>query len=121
MARRYAAPFLFRHPARSPAPVSDRRRRRRRDAATNVQGTANVLDSCRDLPDLRAIVIVTTDKCYENREWSWPYREVDRLGGRDPYSASKACAEMVTAAYRQSYRSEEHTSELQSLRHLVCR
>ena len=71
--------------------------------ATNVQGTANVLDSCRDLPDLRAIVIVTTDKCYENREWSWPYREVDRLGGRDPYSASKACAEMVTAAYRQSY------------------
>jgi CDP-glucose 4,6-dehydratase len=71
--------------------------------ATNVQGTANLLDACRDLPGLRAVVIVTTDKCYENREWLWPYREVERLGGRDPYSASKACAEMVSAAYRQSY------------------
>jgi CDP-glucose 4,6-dehydratase len=71
--------------------------------ATNIQGTANLLDACRDLPGLRAVVIVTTDKCYENREWLWPYREVERLGGRDPYSASKACAEMVSAAYRQSY------------------
>jgi CDP-glucose 4,6-dehydratase len=71
--------------------------------ATNVQGTANLLDACRDLPDLRAIVIVTSDKCYENREWPWPYREVERLGGCDPYSASKACAEMVSAAYRKSY------------------
>ena len=71
--------------------------------ATNVQGTANLLDACRDLPGLRSIVVVTTDKCYENREWLWPYREVDRLGGRDPYSASKACAEIVASAYRQSY------------------
>ena len=71
--------------------------------ATNVQGTANLLDACRDLAELRAIVIVTTDKCYENHEWLWPYREADRLGGRDPYSASKACAEIVSAAYRRSY------------------
>ena len=71
--------------------------------ATNIQGTANLLDACRDLPDLRGVVIVTSDKCYENREWLWPYREVDRLGGFDPYSASKACAEMVASSFRQSY------------------
>jgi len=71
--------------------------------ATNIQGTANLLDACRGLPGLRAVVVVTTDKCYENRELLEPYREVDRLGGRDPYSASKACAEIIGAAYRQSY------------------
>lgn len=71
--------------------------------ATNVMGTANVLEACRDLPDLRAVVVVTTDKCYENREWPWAYRENEPLGGRDPYSSSKACAELVTAAYRQSF------------------
>ena len=71
--------------------------------ATNVQGTANLLDACRDLPCLAAIVVATTDKCYENREWLWPYREADPLGGHDPYSASKACTEIVCAAYRQSY------------------
>ncbi len=71
--------------------------------ATNVQGTANVLDSARRLSDRCAVVVVTSDKCYENREWVWGYRESDRLGGFDPYSASKACAELVTAAYRNSF------------------
>ncbi len=71
--------------------------------ATNVMGTVNVLEAARSVPSVRAIVIVTTDKCYENREWAWPYRETDRLGGRDPYSSSKACAELVTDAYRQSF------------------
>lgn len=71
--------------------------------STNVMGTANVLEACRGAKRLRAIVIVTTDKCYENRDWAWGYREDDRLGGVDPYSSSKACAELVTAAYRRSF------------------
>lgn len=71
--------------------------------ATNVQGTAHVLDACRRAPDLKAVVCVTSDKCYENREWVWPYRESDPMGGYDPYSASKGAAELVIAAYRRSY------------------
>src|SRR5260370_7047968 len=70
---------------------------------TNVIGTARVLDAVRRTPSVRAVVSVTTDKCYENKEWVWPYRETDPLGGYDPYSSSKACAEIVTAAFRQSY------------------
>ena len=70
---------------------------------TNVIGTAKVLDSVRRTPSVRAVVSVTTDKCYENKEWVWPYRETDPLGGYDPYSSSKACAEIVSAAFRQSY------------------
>lgn len=69
----------------------------------NVVGTARVLDSLRGLPDLRSIVCITTDKCYENKEWEWGYRESDTLGGYDPYSASKACSELVSASYRQSF------------------
>ena len=71
--------------------------------STNVMGTVHVLDAVRNMPSVKAVVIVTTDKCYENREWAWPYRENDRLGGRDPYSSSKACAEIITAAYRESF------------------
>ncbi|MHA6770002.1 CDP-glucose 4,6-dehydratase [Sphingobium ummariense] len=71
--------------------------------ATNVQGTVHVLDACRRAADLRAIVCVTSDKCYENREWVWPYRESDPMGGHDPYSASKGAAELVIAAYRRSF------------------
>ena len=71
--------------------------------ATNVMGTAHLLDSLRRTPSVRAVVSVTTDKCYENKEWVWPYRETDPLGGYDPYSSSKACAEIVSAAFRQSY------------------
>src|SRR5580698_6669895 len=70
---------------------------------TNVIGTARVLDAIRRTPSVRAVVSVTTDKCYENKEWLWGYRESDPLGGYDPYSSSKACAEIVSAAYRQSY------------------
>ncbi|MGI4756715.1 MAG: CDP-glucose 4,6-dehydratase [Janthinobacterium lividum] len=71
--------------------------------ATNVLGTVNLLESVRHTPGVRAVVSVTTDKCYENKEWIWPYRETDPLGGYDPYSSSKACAEIVSAAYRQSF------------------
>lgn len=71
--------------------------------ATNVMGTVNLLEACRALPGLQAIVAVTTDKCYENREWEWGYRESDPLGGHDPYSASKAGAELVVSSYRASF------------------
>lgn len=78
---------------------------------TNVLGTASVLEAARGLPGLRAIINVTTDKCYENREWLWPYRENDALGGYDPYSSSKACSEIVTAAYRSSFFNEGDYAE----------
>jgi CDP-glucose 4,6-dehydratase len=71
--------------------------------ATNVMGTAHVLEAARQTPSVRAVVVVTSDKCYANREWCWGYREDDPLGGHDPYSSSKGCAELVTAAYRQSF------------------
>jgi CDP-glucose 4,6-dehydratase len=71
--------------------------------ATNVMGTANLLEAIRGLECVSAVVIVTTDKVYDNREWMYPYREVDPLGGRDPYSASKAAAEIVVASYRESF------------------
>ena len=70
---------------------------------TNVIGTAKLLNIVRRMPSVRAVVVVTTDKCYENKEWAWGYREIDPLGGYDPYSSSKACTEVVTAAFRQSY------------------
>jgi CDP-glucose 4,6-dehydratase len=66
-------------------------------------GTLHVLESARQIDSVQAIVNVTTDKCYDNREWSWGYREDDALGGHDPYSSSKACAEIVSAAYRRSF------------------
>lgn len=71
--------------------------------ATNVQGTVHVLDACRRTPGVEAIVCVTSDKCYENEEWVWPYRESDPMGGHDPYSCSKGAAELVIAAYRRSF------------------
>lgn len=71
--------------------------------ATNVMGTVHVLEAARRLPRLRSIVAVTTDKCYENREWVWGYREDEPMGGRDPYSNSKGCAELVCSAYRSSF------------------
>lgn len=74
--------------------------------ATNVMGTAHVLESVRSVASVRAVVVVTTDKCYENREWPYPYRETDALGGHDPYSASKAGAELVTASWRRSFLAE---------------
>lgn len=71
--------------------------------STNVMGTVNILECIRRCNSVKAAIMVTSDKCYENREWIWGYRENDRLGGFDPYSNSKACAELVTAAYRQSF------------------
>ena len=71
--------------------------------ATNVLGTANLLEAARAIDSVRAVVVVTTDKVYENREWLYPYREVDPLGGHDPYSASKAAAELVTSSYYRSF------------------
>lgn len=73
---------------------------------TNVMGTVNALEGIRACPDVRAAVLVTSDKCYENREWDWPYREIDRLGGHDAYSSSKACAELVAASYARSLLNE---------------
>ena len=69
----------------------------------NVGGTVNVLECCRISDSVQVIVNITTDKCYENKEWVWGYRENDRLGGYDPYSSSKACSELVTEAYRKSF------------------
>lgn len=87
---------------------------------TNVLGTARLLQAVRACDSVRAVVIVTTDKCYENQEWVWPYRENDALGGHDPYSNSKACAELVTSAYRNSFfppaRYAEHRVAIASAR-----
>jgi len=88
--------------------------------ATNVMGTVHLLEAVRKTPSVRAVVNVTTDKCYENREWVWGYRENEPMGGHDPYSSSKGCAELVTAAYRASYfpaeRYEQHQVGLASAR-----
>ncbi len=70
---------------------------------TNVLGTVNLLEALRGVPDVRVVIVVTTDKCYENTGHQEPFRETDRLGGDDPYSGSKACAELVTHSYRQSF------------------
>lgn len=71
--------------------------------STNVMGTVNVLECIRHTPSIKASVIITTDKCYENKEWYWGYRETEPMGGYDPYSSSKGCAELVTSAYRSSF------------------
>ena len=71
--------------------------------ATNVMGTVHVLESARHTPSVKAVVVVTTDKCYENKEWLWGYREEEPMGGHDPYSNSKGCSELVTSAYRRSF------------------
>ena len=79
--------------------------------ATNVMGTVNLLESIRVMECVRAVVVVTTDKCYENNEWAWGYRENEPMGGHDPYSNSKGCAELVTSGYRQSFFSPEKYSK----------
>ena len=74
--------------------------------STNVMGTVHVLEAVRQCTNVRAIVNITTDKCYENKEWLWGYREDEPMGGFDPYSSSKGCAELVTSAYRRSFLQE---------------
>lgn len=81
--------------------------------STNIMGTVNLLEAVRQTSCVRAVVNVTTDKCYENREWVWGYRESEPMGGFDPYSSSKGCAELVTAAYRNSFFNSEKYSEHQ--------
>jgi CDP-glucose 4,6-dehydratase len=71
--------------------------------STNVMGTVHVLESARNTSSVKAILVVTSDKCYENKEWAWGYRENEPMGGHDPYSSSKGCAELVTSAYRNSF------------------
>lgn len=71
--------------------------------STNVMGTVNVLEAVMMADSVRSVVVVTSDKCYENQQWDWPYRESDRLGGHDPYSASKACVELIVLSYRDSF------------------
>jgi CDP-glucose 4,6-dehydratase len=88
--------------------------------ATNVMGSVHLLEAVRTNESVRAVVMVTSDKCYENREWVWGYREDEPMGGYDPYSNSKGCTELVTAAYRRSYfpqeRYQEHHVALASAR-----
>lgn len=79
--------------------------------STNMMGTVNVLEAVRNTSGIKAVVNVTSDKCYENREWVWGYREDDAMGGFDPYSSSKGCAELVTASYRNSYFNPEKYKE----------
>ncbi|MBI3881248.1 MAG: CDP-glucose 4,6-dehydratase [Verrucomicrobia bacterium] len=71
--------------------------------ATNVMGSVNVLESVRHTPGIKSVVVVSSDKCYENREWLWPYNEEHAMGGHDPYSNSKGCTELVVSAYRSSF------------------
>lgn len=75
--------------------------------SSNVMGSAHVLDACRHTESVRAVIVITTDKVYANQEWSWGYRETDRLGGHDPYSASKAACELLIDSYRNSFFKEE--------------
>lgn len=70
---------------------------------TNILGTVNVFEACRKADSVKAIINVTSDKCYENKEWLWGYRENDPIGGYDPYSVSKGCSELITSAYRNSF------------------
>jgi CDP-glucose 4,6-dehydratase len=85
--------------------------------AVNVMGTVNVLDAVRRAPgDVGVVVVVTSDKCYENREWPWGYREDEAMGGHDPYSSSKGAAELVTAAYRSSFFNDDGSAAIASAR-----
>lgn len=97
-----AAPDIVIHMAAQPL-VRDSYRIPAETYAVNVMGTVNLLEAVRQCSRVRAVVNVTTDKCYENREWVWGYRENEPFGGYDPYSSSKACSELVTAAYRNSF------------------
>jgi CDP-glucose 4,6-dehydratase len=82
---------------------------------TNVMGTVNILEAVRKTKSVRVYVIITSDKCYENKEWIYGYRETDPLGGYDPYSSSKGCAELVTAAYRGSFFNPEDYGKIHAV------
>ena len=101
-AMREATPDIAIHMAAQPL-VRDSYKVPAETYAINVMGTVNFFEAVRNCPSVKAVINVTTDKCYENREWVWGYRENEPLGGYDPYSNSKACSELVTAAYRSSF------------------
>ena len=84
--------------------------------STNVMGTVNVLEAVRGCVQVGAVVSVSTDKCYENKEWPWAYRENEPMGGHDPYSSSKGCAELVAAAYRRSFFNQEGSASVATAR-----
>ena len=84
--------------------------------ATNVSGTAHVLDAALKMKRLKAVVVVTSDKCYDNKEWTWGYRENDPLGGKDPYSASKGCTELVAQSYQHSFFADPQGPQLATAR-----
>jgi len=84
--------------------------------SVNVMGTVNLLEACRHCPSVKAIVNITTDKCYKNNEWVWGYRENEPMGGHDPYSSSKGCVELITSAFRDSYFSGVNSPALASVR-----
>ena len=88
---------------------------------TNVMGTINIYEACRKTPSVKAIVNVTSDKCYDNKEWVWGYRENDPMGGYDPYSASKGCAELVTSSYRNSFFNPEQYGKTHHILLASCR
>jgi len=105
-----AAPDIVMHMAAQPL-VRDSYKIPVETYAINVMGVVHLLEAVRSCPSVRAVVNVTTDKCYENREWVWGYRENEPLGGFDPYSNSKGCSELVTASYRSSFFNPQHFSE----------
>ncbi|MDD4601157.1 MAG: CDP-glucose 4,6-dehydratase [Negativicutes bacterium] len=74
--------------------------------STNIMGTVNILDAAKNVPSIKAVINITSDKCYENKEWVWGYRESDPMGGDDPYSCSKGCSELITASFRKSFFSQ---------------
>ena len=76
--------------------------------STNIMGTVNVLETVRQTDSVKVVLIVTSDKCYDNKEWLWGYRENDPMGGHDPYSSSKGCAELITSAFHRSYFSKDN-------------
>ena len=79
--------------------------------STNIMGTVNVLETVRQTDSVKVVLIITSDKCYDNKEWLWGYRENDPMGGHDPYSSSKGCAELITSAFRRSYFSKDNFKE----------
>ena len=84
--------------------------------STNVMGTVNLFEAVRSTPSVKAAIIITSDKCYENQEWVYGYREIDPLGGKDPYSASKGAAEIITSSYLRSFFSQDGTANIASAR-----
>jgi CDP-glucose 4,6-dehydratase len=104
-AMQYAEPDIVIHMAAQPL-VRDSYNDPVTTYATNVMGTVHLFEAARKTPSVKAILNITTDKCYENNEWLWGYRENEPMGGRDPYSSSKGCAELVSSAYRSSFLSK---------------